>query len=147
MSQENVDLVRALFEEISRLMAALTADPRRSMQDDYARVVARFLDPEFELVPAASAVERRTLRGSEGFVTFLEGGRETWRDARLEAEEFIDLGDQVLAVGTFRASGRASGVVIEQPNATVWKLRDGRVVGVQLFLDQREALAAAGLSE
>jgi ketosteroid isomerase-like protein len=142
-----VDLVRALFEEIGRLMAASTADSRPSMQDDYARVVVQFLDPEFELVPAASAVERRTLRGSDGFVTFLEGGRETWRDARLEAEEFIDLGDQVLAVGTFRASGRASGVVIEQPNATVWKLRDGRVAGVQLFLDRNEALKVVGLSE
>jgi ketosteroid isomerase-like protein len=146
MSQENVELVRAAFEEIGRLMAVSTMDPERSLRDDYARI-DQFLDPHFELVPAASAVERRTLRGSEGFVTFLEGGRDTWRDVSLKAEEFIDLGDRVLAIGTFRASGRASGAEIEQPNATVWKLRDGRVASVQVFLDRSEALEAVGLSE
>jgi ketosteroid isomerase-like protein len=146
MSQENVQLVRSAFEEIARLMAVSTLDPERSLQDEYARI-GRFLDPDFELVPAAAAVEKRTLRGPEGFVTFLEGGRDTWRDVSLDAERFIDLGDEVLAIGTFRASGRTSGAEIEQPNATVWKLRGGRVASVRVFLNRGEALEAVGLSE
>jgi ketosteroid isomerase-like protein len=97
-------------------------------------------------VPAASAVERRTLRGAEGFVTFLEGGRDTWRDASLEIEELIDLGERVLAIATFRARGRTSGAEIEQPNATVWTLRDGRVAGVRVFFDRAEAVEAVRAS-
>jgi uncharacterized protein len=145
MSQENLALVRAAFRELGRLMVASTVDPDRSLQDDYARI-DQVLDPEFELVPAASAVERRTLRGPEGFVTFMEGGRDTWRDVSLEAEEFIDRGDRILAVGTFRATGRVSGATIEQPNATLWKVRNGRVVSVQVFLDPSEARVALDAS-
>ena len=134
------------FAEIGRLMALSTVDPEIPLTDEYAQMT-RLLDPQFELVPAAAAVERRTLRGPDGFVTFLEGGRDTWRDATLEAEEFVDIGDLVLAIGTFRATGRASGAEIEQPNATLWKLHDGRIAGVQVFLDRHEALQAVGLSE
>ena len=146
MSQENVDLVRMAFAEIGRLMALSTVDPETPLGDEYAQMT-RLLDPQFELVPAAAAVERRTLRGPDGFVTFLEGGRDTWRNATLEAGEFVDVGDRVLAIGTFRANGRSSGAKIEQPNATLWKLHDGRIASVQLFLDRREALEAVGLSE
>jgi ketosteroid isomerase-like protein len=146
MSQQNVELVRVAFAEIARLMRLSTEEPDRPLGDDYARI-GRLLDPLFELVPAASAVERRTLRGLDGFVTFLEGGRDTWRDVSLEAEEFLDLGDRVLAIATFRANGRASGAKIEQPNATIWSLKDRRVASVQVFFDRREALAAAGLPE
>jgi len=146
MTQQNVELVSAAFAEIGRLMRLSTEDPERPLGHDYARI-GRLLDPLFELVPAASAVERRTLRRLDGFVTFLEGGRDTWRDVSLEAEEFIDLGDRVLAIATFRATGRASGATIEQPNATVWSLKGGRVATVRVFFDRREALAVAGLPE
>jgi hypothetical protein len=95
MSQENVDLVRMAFAEIGRLLALSTVDPETPLGDEYAQM-RRLLDPQFELVPAAAAVERRTLRGPDGFVTFLEGGRDTWRNATLEAEEFVDVGDRVL---------------------------------------------------
>ena len=134
------------FAEIGRLMALSTVDPEIPLTDEYAQMT-RLLDPQFELVPAAAAVERRTLRGPDGFVTFLEGGRDTWRNATLEAEEFVDIGDLVLAIGTFRATGRASGAEIEQPNATLWKLHAGRIASVQVFLDSHEALQAVGLSE
>jgi uncharacterized protein len=144
MSQENVEVVRGAFEVLTRLMAASAADPNRSMRDDYARF-AEFLDPEFELVQATSAVEPGTLRGYQGFVTFIEGGREMWRAAQLEPQEFIAAGDQVVVLGVFRAQGRASGAEVEQPTGTVWTLRDGKVARVQAFLDPSEALEAAGL--
>jgi ketosteroid isomerase-like protein len=148
MSQENLDLVRAAFEEISRLMFAATANPQRSMRNDYARVVDRFLDPDFELVQAPSAVERRTLHGFDGFVTFMEGGREIWSEARLEPDEFIDAGDeQVVALAALRTRGRASGAEVEQVNGTVWTLREAKVARIQTFLDPGEALAAVGLPE
>jgi ketosteroid isomerase-like protein len=148
MSRENVEIVRAAFDEISGLMFAATANPQRPMLDDYARVVDRFLAPDFELVQAPSAVERSTLQGFDGFVTFMEGGREIWSDARLKPDQFIDVGDdRVVALGSLRARGRASGAEVEQANGTVWTLRDAKVARIQTFVDPGEALEAAGLRE
>jgi hypothetical protein len=113
VSADNVELVRALYEEIGRLMVAGTD----------------------------TAVERRTLVGAEGFATFLEGGRDTWRGAVLEAHEVVDLGEQVLVLGRFKARGRARGED-RAAGGPVWTVRDGRVVRAQLFLDRDEALAA-----
>jgi ketosteroid isomerase-like protein len=145
MSKENVELVRAAFQEIGRLMFSATANPERPMRDDYARVVDRFLATDFKLVQAPSAVERGTLHGFDGFLTFMEGGREMWSEARLEADELIDVGDQVVVIGTFRARGRASGAEVQQANGTVWTLRDAKVACVRVFMDRDEALAAIGL--
>jgi ketosteroid isomerase-like protein len=148
MSQESVEIVRAAFEEVGRLMFAATADPGRSMSDDYARVVDGFLAPDFTLVQAPSAVERRTLRGFDGFVTFMEGGREMWIDATLRADELRDVGDdRVVVLGAFQARGRLSGAKVEQANGTVWTLRDAKVARVQVFQAPAEALQAVGLSE
>jgi ketosteroid isomerase-like protein len=148
MAQENVEIVKAAFEEISRLMFAATANHERPMRDDYERVVDQFLAPDFELVQAASAVERRTLRGFDGFVTFMEGGREIWSEARLNPTRFIEAGDdQVVAIGALRARGRASGAEVEQANGTVWTVRQGKVARIQAFLDPEEALEAAGLAK
>ena len=146
MSKENVELVRAALDEISRLMLSATANPERPMRDDYARVVDHFLATDFRLVQAPSAVERRTLYGFDGFVTFMEGGREMWTEARLDADELIDVGDDnVVAIGTFRARGRASGAEVQQANGTVWTLRDAKVACIRAFQDPDEALAAVGL--
>jgi ketosteroid isomerase-like protein len=147
MSPANVELVRTAFEAISKLMSSATANPDRAMRDEYARVVDRFLAPDFTLVQAPSAVEQGTLHGLDGFVTFMEGGREMWAGARLDADELIDVGDdRVVVIGAFRARGRASGAEVKQANGTVWTVRDAKVARIQAFQDPAEALEAAGLS-
>jgi hypothetical protein len=46
-------------------------------------------------------------------------------------------------------SGRASGIRLgsDIPSANVYDLADGKIRRVRIFLDRREALKAAGLSE
>jgi ketosteroid isomerase-like protein len=57
------------------------------------------------------------------------------------------LGDDVLMIGRLVARGRESGVEIESPIAWLSTLRAGRIVRSRGYLDPREALDAAGLSE
>jgi hypothetical protein len=63
-------------------------------------------------------------------------------------EQFIDAGDRVVVIETIHARGRGSGVVLDiRRSATIWTLRDGQVVRVQIGFDPQEALRAVGLAE
>jgi ketosteroid isomerase-like protein len=59
----------------------------------------------------------------------------------------VDLGDRIVASGWMRVRGRASGVAIESPVSFVADFRDGKAIRFRSFLDRRDALEAAGLSE
>lgn len=68
-------------------------------------------------------------------------------DARLEAHEFIEAGDQVLVSLTVRGRGKQSGAEASWDIWLLWTLRGGKVVHGQGFTDRDEALQAAGLRE
>jgi ketosteroid isomerase-like protein len=72
-----------------------------------------------------------------------------WDFFEARPEDFRDLGDdRLLALGTWRARGRTSGVELtSQPAAWLLEVRDRRVVRMQTFTDRDKALEAAGLSE
>ena len=74
-----------------------------------------------------------------------------WTTFEVRPERFLDVGgDQVLAIGSWRAQGRRGGVPLDFPqaswlNLTQW--RKGKIVRLQTFTDRNEAFKAAGLSE
>jgi ketosteroid isomerase-like protein len=60
----------------------------------------------------------------------------------------IDAGnDSVVAFFHQSATGRGSGVPVEQEYAVIYELQDGQLVRMRLYIDRAEALEAAGLSE
>lgn len=65
---------------------------------------------------------------------------ETWTCA---AEEYIEHGDVVVVLTRYRGRGRGSGVEISTEGAHVWKLRDGKVVRLEVFADRDRALRVA----
>jgi ketosteroid isomerase-like protein len=70
-----------------------------------------------------------------------------WVDFRTVAEEFVDMGDEVLVLVEFRGRGKTSGVSVEaMEGAIVFSLRDGKVARLTTYTDRAEALEAAGLS-
>ena len=73
---------------------------------------------------------------------------EIWVDWDFEAERFFDAGDDVVVVFV-RTSGtaRQSGAPVEIAVAHVVTLRGGRLTRTEVFLDRKEALEAARLSE
>jgi uncharacterized protein len=70
-----------------------------------------------------------------------------WSEFRVEAEDFIDAGDKVVAIGRMRGRGRGSGVEVDGPVFMVWTFRNGSAVRQQWFSERTEALEAAGLQE
>ncbi|HEX3562376.1 MAG TPA: hypothetical protein VHU24_06025, partial [Solirubrobacterales bacterium] len=72
---------------------------------------------------------------------------EAWEERRLEPEEFIDAGDEVVVLMHEYRRGRGSGVELESDTAVVFAVRDGRVARIQGYMDRNAALEAAGLRE
>jgi ketosteroid isomerase-like protein len=132
MSEENVEIIRRAYERWNR------------RDSGWATAVA----PEFEYVASAAFVGLSGgHRGLEGFTRMLEQFWGEFDEAHAEPQEFIEAGDSVLAVITFRGSGKQSGVEVNMEVFQLWTLRDGKVVRGQGFSDRAEALEAVGLSE
>ena len=77
---------------------------------------------------------------------------EGWRDwlapyesYRVYSEDFLEAGDDVVALNRILAKTRRDGVVIEHFPAAVWTIEDGKVVRIRFFLERDAALAAAGI--
>jgi ketosteroid isomerase-like protein len=137
MSQENMEVVRAVFDAVAR-------------RDTTS--AAALYDPEVEWDntrgPLQGLIERKIYRGHEGLGRWWREYREPSEKIWDEVEELIDAGDQVISVQTVHARGRASGVAIDLAHiAIVRTFRQGRIVRARLFTTRTEALEAAGLSK
>ena len=134
MSQENVETVREAFE------AFLAGD-----REDAAHLV----DPEVEFHGTVGGLdEGRIARGQSEIDQIFEAeDLEAWEERRLEAEEFIDAGDDVVVLLHEYRRGRGSGVELESKTAVVVAVSGGRVVRIQGYMDRDAALEAVGLSE
>jgi ketosteroid isomerase-like protein len=70
------------------------------------------------------------------------------RNARFDIVEIIDLDDtSVLLVARHHASGRASGVEVEDEVVWVYRLREGKITHVKSYESRAEAIGGAGLLE
>jgi uncharacterized protein len=136
MSQENVELVRRVFE----------ATARRD-----AEAVIALYHPEIEWDTSRAELGRMigggVFRGYEGARRFLRSYNEAWEQLNYEIEELIDAGDRVVSIVNNRARGRTSGVEVELRMPGVWTIRGGKVARVVFFTTRAEALEAAGLSQ
>jgi ketosteroid isomerase-like protein len=132
MSQENVNAVNVLFAAFANrdLVAADSV-----------------LDSEVEIRPGLVGGLEGTiycgLSGNEQFWTDIDA---VWTEFRIQPDEFRDLGDRVLILGRAFARGR-SGIALDQRAAWIAELRGGKIFKFQSFINQGEALEAAGLRE
>jgi ketosteroid isomerase-like protein len=112
---------------------------------DVERLVATCSpDVEFDLPTARLARTGQPYHGHEGVRTYMRDAARVWTELRLEAREFHEIGDLVVAVGRVYAWGE--GRVVDPPSAWVWKLRDGLVLRVTVYESRSEAFVAAGLA-
>jgi ketosteroid isomerase-like protein len=138
MSQENVEVVRRLF-------AAFESVDVGNFERRFDEV-REILDPEVEWVAAPhSLLATEEYRGSDGVRRFWTQFLSTWDEYRVEVEELVDAGDQVVAV--MRLRGRTHEREIDQPRSSLLTLRGGKIVRIEPFASRDDALGAAGLQE
>ena len=114
-------------------------------RDDRASALA-FLDPEFEWVNPAYAVEPGIRRGHLGFIAVMETLRDSFVFFEHVPGDFRDLGDTILCFALVRARTRQD-LELEKEEPHVWTLSDRRILRLQWFHDRLEALEAVGLRE
>ncbi len=138
MSEENVEIVRGVFEAVAR--------------HDAASVLA-FYDPHVNVYFSPGTLADRigeagAFHGHEGLRAFDRELRQAFDDFETNCEELIDAGGAVISVSRYRARGRRSGLEVESPpQFGVWRIREGKIIRVDWFNARRDALEAAGLTE
>jgi ketosteroid isomerase-like protein len=138
MSQENVEIMRRVFEEFQ------AGIERGDLADRLEETVA----DDSEFITAVPLEGRSVWRGREGFAEFMRAWTENFEDWSIRLERLIDAGDdRVVGLTHQSATGKASGAPVELNLGTVAELKDGRVVRMRNYLTYAEALEAAGLRE
>jgi ketosteroid isomerase-like protein len=131
MSEENVQLARN----------AVAAFNRR----DVLGLVEMTTD-DFQWVTWTGTVQSTVYDGAEGLADYFQDA-DVWEVLNLDVEEFRDLGDRVLVVGTFHARGGGSGAQLRAPYYSAFFFSEGKLARVLSFRTEGEALEAAGHSE
>jgi ketosteroid isomerase-like protein len=132
MSQENVEVVRRVYAEwgLGNMRAGV---------DLFAP------DILFEsFMPDAN--QRIVAHSPNEVGAFMRAFLAQWRDYRLFADELRQADEKVLVIGRQSATGRESGVAVEDTMCSVWTFRDQKVVHLLFERDPQRAREAAGLS-
>jgi ketosteroid isomerase-like protein len=132
MSQQNVERVREaykLYEE--------------TQKPDY-----ELLHPDVEWHTARDLPDSDTYRGHDGVAELYSEWIGSFEDFRVDVEEVLDGGDDVVVVMTrLRGRFRGSSEEVDLIEAHVWKLLDDKAVEIREYRTRAEALEATGLSE
>ena len=140
MSQENVEAVKR----------GIDAYNRRDID-----ALLKELDPDVEFHPALAVLlggEKVVFRGHEGMRASIREEDEDLAVFQFETLDILDLGRRVLVVGRAHIRGKESGVEVETLFCVLTeskgeKSKDTRATHIRTYLDLKEALEAAGLSE
>src|SRR5689334_14505250 len=132
MSEENVEIVRRIYEE-----GLLERDPKRFVHD--------FATWDIEYVNPPEAVDPGIRRGRAEVNLALRRARQSSASYRHELDELFDLGDTVVAAVSRHAGPPSSSEIQEE--AHTWTFRDDKVMRLERGPDLAAALEAAGLSE
>jgi ketosteroid isomerase-like protein len=129
VSQENVEVVRRATEAHRR-------------HDNEA--VFSLYDPEVEMEMRDLDGSIQIYRGLDGVRTFYRDFLEALTEWTTTVDEWIDGGNEVIAVLRITGQGRKSGTPFERREAHVLPVRDGKLSRLRVYRTRDEALQAVG---
>jgi ketosteroid isomerase-like protein len=132
MSQENVEIVRQMYE-------ALNAHD----VDGFLRLCL----PGFEVRDLPELPGSSVAVGHDEVRAWWVELFDPIEEFHFEPEELIDVGNCVVAVNHATGRGRGSGADVEMHFSSVWTLDEGKVASLISYGDHADALEAAGLRE
>lgn len=132
MSQENVATVRRLYEafaagDVPTVLGLMSPD---------------IVWEEAENFPYA---DNNPYRGPEAILTGVFGRLGTeWDGFGAHPEEFLDAGDTVVVLGRYSGTCVATGKAMNPQMAHIFRVADGRITGVQQYVDTLQVSRAMG---
>jgi ketosteroid isomerase-like protein len=143
MSQENVEIVRGLWEPFKGVDCAAIDWDGEAIRE----MTERFWSPEVELRWAATNPEAREYRGREGVLQAFREWVAPFSEYYVEPLDFIEVGDRVVVPQRQCGIGSTSGIPVEVEVTYVYEIRDKQMTRIDEYDALDEALEAAGLSE
>ena len=133
MSQENVDLVRRSIGAFN------SGDWDGSLE---------YMDEDIEWRAPYVVPDQDSYFGRDGVRAFWRAWTDNFEGFRVEVEELIDVGDDVVVVARIRGQGIASGAEVRSNSfAQIARVRDGKICRWEIYDSAQEALEAAGRRE
>ena len=133
MSQGNVEVIRRVLQAASCGDVAAAKD---------------LMGPDIQLDSRFGSVEGGSYRGFSGIERWFADVADTWEMSEQTPERFIEVDERrTIALTRVRGRGRGSGVELDEDTASIWTVRDGKVVGIEAHRSLDQALEAAGLRE
>jgi ketosteroid isomerase-like protein len=132
MSKENVELAHRPFDAFNRR--------------DFPAFFELF-HPELTYRNREDEPDVRLCQGLEDFKGYVASWLEMFDDLRLESQDFIDLGDEVIVVADLRGRGRSTGAEVRGSYVFLFRFRDGLIVRGREYATREDALETVGLRE
>ena len=125
--------------DVARLRRAYEAFSR----GDFDAALATGVHPDIEFIPPGG---QPPIRGVERFRAWMEP--DAFESQVIEPQEFRGAANKILVSQRSRIRGAGSGIEMEVGSWAVWTLDDdGLVTRIENFLEEGEALRAAGLDD
>ncbi len=109
----------------------MSAENVETMRRGYERFIATGDPPEDTMAPGfvwdmstfRGLPERKRYEGIEGMREFMANWTAAWEDWRLEVEELLDAGDQVVAIVRQNGRSKATGLPVDMPSRSSGRSR------------------------
>ena len=124
MPRENVELARKIHERWAR--------------GDFTD--ASWADAGLEFTDG----QDQTVYGTDAMAAAWRDWLRTWEDFKVVPEEYVEHGDEVLVLTSFRGRGKGSGVPAAFPGACRFRIRGGKVTRLILYATRDDALESFG---
>ena len=132
MSQENIEVIRGLYDSFS--------------QGDVPAVLGQ-MDEAIEWREAENFIyaDRNPYLGPQAVLegVLMRLGSE-WEGFTVTPEEWLDAGHHVVVLGTYTGRRKETGKEVRAQFAHVWGLRGGRVVRFQQYTDTKQFAEVVG---
>ena len=146
MSQENVEIVRSVFEPLDGLNLAAVDWGVEAIHE----MLGRAYSPDIELTTLASGFGTGVgefYRGIDGVVRYLQEWLDPFSEYQVENLDYVDAGDCVLIPSRQWGIGAGSGARVELELTTLLELRNGQIARVHQYDTLEQAREAAGRAD
>jgi ketosteroid isomerase-like protein len=131
MHQAHVDLLRDFYDALER--------------NDFESAIG-LCDPEVEVYLNPNVVAALPPKGHKEVASYLRGWFDSWDKYAPHPQEFVQAGEQVVVYVQLVARGKGSRFEITEEMADVFRLEDGKIIQLRLYVDRGVAQASAGLA-
>lgn len=107
-------------------------------------VVLELLDPDIQWHEPAPSPEAGAHCGRDGVERFLRSWLDSFEDFRVEPEQVVERGDELVVVVRQSGTGRSSRLRVDARLAHVWTVADGKAVRWEAVADPEAALDDGG---